>query len=165
MTGTEADLVLAGGAAFGGGMMIFQLIVLAAMIAGMWKCFSKAGQPGWAALVPFYNWYTYAKIAKPEASPIIWGVVLMLIPFVNIVIMIMLTHGMSKAYGQGIGFTLGLLFLGPIFYPLLGFGNYQYVGAGAPATPPQPGQQPVFQADPATAQPDQQTPPPFPPQA
>jgi hypothetical protein len=39
---------------------------------------------------------------------------------------------LSKSFGQSEGFTIGLILLPFIFYPMLGFGNYQYVGpAGA----------------------------------
>ena len=38
-----------------------------------------------------------------------------------------------------VGFTLGLLFLSVIFYPILGFGDSRYLGpAGAPLAPPPP---------------------------
>ena len=41
-------------------MGIFFLIALAASvltIIGRWKVFEKAGKPGWAAIVPYYNTY------------------------------------------------------------------------------------------------------------
>jgi hypothetical protein len=35
---------------------------------------------------------------------------------------------LSKSFGQNEGFTVGLLLLPFIFFPLLGFGNYAYLG-------------------------------------
>ena len=107
----------------------FAVIIL--LIAAMWKVFSKAGQPGWAAIIPIYNMYVMCKIAGRPG----WWVILLLIPLVNFIILIILCIDISKAFGKGVGFGLGLLFLGIIFWPILGFGSAQYHGpsAGAPA--------------------------------
>ncbi len=106
------------------------LIVLA--IAGMWKVFVKAGQPGWAILIPIYNFYVFLKIAgKPG-----WWLLLMLIPLVNIVFGLIATVAFAQRFGKGGGFVVGLIFLPFIFYPILGFGDAQYSPpvAAAPAT-------------------------------
>ena len=55
----------------------------------------------------------------------------MLIPFVNIIVGIVLCIDMAKSFGKGIGFGIGLVFLGIIFLPILGFGSAQYQGAAA----------------------------------
>jgi hypothetical protein len=104
--------------------------VMVFYIAAMWKVFTKAGQPGWAAIVPIYNLVVLVQIAgKP-----VWWVLLMLIPFVNIIVAVMVWHGISTNFGKGVGFTLGLLFLGFIFIPILAWGDSQYLGptAGTP---------------------------------
>ncbi len=107
------------------GILLAQLVMMIIAIAGVWKVFTKAGEPGWAAIVPFFNFYVMLKIAgKPG-----WWLLLIFVPLVNIVIIIMTLHGISKSFGKGVGFTLGLLFLGMIFYPILGFGSAQYQGA------------------------------------
>ena len=67
----------------------------------------------------------------------------MLIPFVNFIILIILSIDMAKSFGKGVGFGLGLAFLGIIFLPILGFGSAQYQGPsagvlGRTARPPQP---------------------------
>ncbi len=56
---------------FGMFMLIFALIILVIsfviagfQIAGMWKVFSKAGYPGWASLIPIYNYVVLLKISK-----------------------------------------------------------------------------------------------------
>jgi hypothetical protein len=89
--------------------------------------YNKAGKPWWAAIVPIYNIIVYLEIiGKPW-----WWLLLLLIPFVNVIIGIIMIHGLSKAFGHGVGFTLGLIFLGFIFMPVLAFGKSKYVGAPA----------------------------------
>jgi Family of unknown function (DUF5684) len=96
-------------------------------IAAMWKVFTKAGKPGWAAIIPIYNAIVLLQIAgKP-----VWWFLLYFIPLVNIVIAIIVTHNISKNFGQGVGFTLGLIFLSFIFYPILAWGDAQYLGPNA----------------------------------
>ncbi|MEO7984364.1 MAG: DUF5684 domain-containing protein [Bacteroidota bacterium] len=93
-------------------------------IAGMWNVFTKAGQPGWAAIVPFYNIYIMTMIG---GKPGYW-ILLLFVPVVNIVINIWLHDMISKSFGKDEGFTAGLIFLGFIFWPLLGFGSARYLG-------------------------------------
>jgi len=100
-------------------------------IAAMWKVFEKAGQPGWAAIIPIYNAIVLLQIAgKP-----IWWILLYFIPIVSIVIAVMVMHNISVNFGKGVGFTLGLIFLSPIFIPILAWGDAQYLGptGGTPA--------------------------------
>jgi hypothetical protein len=102
-------------------------LVAILVIAGLWRVFTKAGKPGWAALIPIYNFIVLLQIAGKPA----WWFLLFLIPGVNFVILILVMIGVAKAFGKGTGFTLGLLFLSPIFVPVLGFGNSRYVGTAA----------------------------------
>lgn len=110
-------------------IIIIYVAILVLMIASMWKIYTKAGQPGWAAIVPIYNIIVLCKIIGKPA----WWVVLLLIPIVNYVILIMMIHGLSKSFGKGAGYTVGLLFLGIIFYPMLAFGDATYIGPGGAA--------------------------------
>jgi hypothetical protein len=116
------------GAAAGGGVgSIVGLLVAVLVIAGMWKVFTKAGKPGWAAIIPIYNTIVLLQIAgKP-----VWWFLLFFIPIVNIVIAVMVMIGIAKAFGKGTGFALGLLFLSPIFIPILGFSDAKYIGSPA----------------------------------
>jgi len=107
--------------------MIISLAIVVLMIAAMWKIFTKAGQPGWASLIPIYNLYVLCKIAGRPG----WWLLLMLIPFVNFIIIIILCIDLAKSFGKGVGFGLGLAFLGFIFCPILGFGSAQYQGPSA----------------------------------
>lgn len=111
-----------------GNVLGFIVALTVFYIVAEWKVFAKAGQPGWAVLIPIYNLYVLLKIVgKPG-----WWILLMLVPIVNIVIPIYVIHLLSKSFGKGGGFTLGLLFLSFIFIPILGFGDATYKGpAGA----------------------------------
>lgn len=107
-------------------VIIFYVAILVLMIASGWKIYEKAGQPGWAAIVPIYNIVVLCKIiGKPT-----WWVVLCFIPLVNYVVLIMMIHGLSKSFGKGAGYTVGLVLLGIVFYPMLAFGDAQYIGEG-----------------------------------
>jgi Family of unknown function (DUF5684) len=111
---------------------IFWLAFTILMIAACWKIYTKAGQPGWAAIIPIYNLYIWCKIVgRPW-----WWILLMLIPFVNFIIGIILCIDLAKSFGKGVGFGLGLVFLGIIFFPILGFGSAQYQGPVAGSMPP-----------------------------
>lgn len=115
---------------FGATFWIVWCAVIVFEIAAMWKVFTKAGQPGWAAIIPIYNVIVLLQIAgKP-----IWWILLCLIPLVNIVVAIMMWHAISTNFGKGVGFTLGLIFLGFIFIPILAWSDAQYLGptAGTP---------------------------------
>ncbi|MBI2571165.1 MAG: signal peptidase I [Candidatus Schekmanbacteria bacterium] len=114
-----------GGGGILGGLMPLVLVSLPVLaIAGMWKVLTKAGKPGWACLVPIYNVIVMLQIVGRP----IWWIVLLLIPLVNVVVGIVLAIDTAKAFGKGVGFGLGLLFLGFIFYPILGFGDARYRG-------------------------------------
>lgn len=105
--------------------IIIGLAFLAVVIAGVWKVFAKAGQPGWACLVPIYNVIVLLKIVgKP-----LWWLVLMFIPLVNVIVSILVMIELAKKFGKGTGFALGLVFLGFIFFPILGFGDARYQGS------------------------------------
>ena len=111
----------------GPGTILFYLAIVIVMIIAEWKIYQKGGQPGWAVLIPFYNIYVLLKLVGRPG----WWLLLMLIPVVNIIIGIIVTNDLSKSFGQGVGFTLGLIFLSPIFILLLAFGDYKYIGPGA----------------------------------
>ena len=122
-------------------IVIMYLAVIVLTIAGMWKTFDKAGQPGWAAIVPFYNMYVLTQVAGKE---VIWFV-LMLVPFINVIAYIVVSIGVAETFGKGAGFGIGLWLLPFIFYPILGFGGERVAGGperGAGPPPPPGGQSP-----------------------
>ena len=54
------------------------------------------------------------------------GILLLLVPFVNIIIVVMIYLDIARNFGKGIGFAIGMLLLGFVFIPLLGFGDAEY---------------------------------------
>ena len=91
-------------------------------IAAHWKVFEKAGQPGWACIIPIYNIYIMTKIG---GKPGWWTVLIIFLPFI---FGIWLINMISKSFGKDEVYTLGLLILGIIFWPILGFGSAKYLG-------------------------------------
>lgn len=112
----------------GMGMIVAYLIIIVLMIASMWKVYEKAGKPGWAAIVPIYNIIVLLEIVKKPT----WWVLLFFIPLVNLVIAIIVYIELAKAFGKDTGFAIGLLLLGFIFFPILGFGDAKYQDASVP---------------------------------
>lgn len=104
--------------------------VVALMIISMWKVYEKANKPGWAAIVPVYNLIILLEIAKKPT----WWVAMYFVPIANIVFMIMTMNGVSKNFGKDEGFTVGMVLLGFVFWPILAFGNASYVDAKVAAT-------------------------------
>ncbi len=113
------------------GMGIFLFVIFAFLIVCRWKIYSKAGKPGWACIVPIYNIIVLLQIIKKP----VWWIILLLIPFVNFIILLIIQIQLAKVFGKGVGFGLGLIFFGPIFLALLAFGSaeYQSDDAAAPA--------------------------------
>jgi hypothetical protein len=130
----DSDAAIGGGLAiFGGLFMLFWLALLVIFIASAWKVFAKAGQPGWAAIIPIYNIIVLLQIVGRP----LWWLLLMFIPLVNLVIAILIYIDLAKSFGQSTGFAIGLLLLAPIFWPILGFGSARYIGpAAAPSGAP-----------------------------
>jgi hypothetical protein len=123
-------------------VVIVYLAIIVLEFVSFWKIFVNAGQPGWAGIIPFYNWWVMLKIVGRPG----WWFILFFIPFVNIVILIIVYNDLSKSFGKTAGFTVGLVLLGFIFFPILAFGDARYLGPAAasggmmtpPAVPPPP---------------------------
>lgn len=114
----------AAGAIVGLLILVIELGIAAAMIAGLWKLFVKAGQPGWAAIVPIYNTYVMTQIV---GRPILWFI-LTFIPCVNFVAMVLIMIDLAKSFGKSTGYAIGMILLPFVFIPMLGFGDAQYSG-------------------------------------
>jgi len=95
---------------------------LAAVAIGRWKVFEKAGQPGWGAVVPIYNLYLLLQVARRPA----WWLVLYFVPLLFLIPLVVVPLDIAKHFGKSAAFGIGLMFLGFIFYPILGFGNSRY---------------------------------------
>jgi hypothetical protein len=122
MQGEEEAAAAAAAAGFAIFLVIY-FVVLAFFAFVGWKLFVKAGKPGWAAIVPIYNYVVFLEIVgKP-----VWWVILMMIPVVNLVMLFILSLALAERFGKGAGFGVGLALLGPIFLPMLVFSDAEYM--------------------------------------
>ena len=122
---------------------IFYFAIVILMIASMWTVFTKAGEPGWASIIPIYNLIVLLKIVgKP-----LWWIILFIIPGVNLVYLIWTYNMLSKSFGKTEGYTVGLILLGVVFLPMLAFGDARYLGPFGDAKAFAVAQQPSFDFD------------------
>ena len=112
----------------------FGLVLTVLLIIGAWKAFVKAGQEGWAVLIPIYNYFVALKIAERSW----WWIFLLFIPIVNIITLLIVNIDIAKRFGKGAAFGVGLWLLPFIFFPILGFGESAYLprNAAQAAEPP-----------------------------
>lgn len=107
-----------------GVIIVLFLEVIVLMIVTGETIFYKAGKPEWASIVPIYNVLVLLDIVgKPR-----WWILLMLVPILNFAILIVILHSLSLSFNKNIWFTVGLLFLGILFFPILAFGKSKYIG-------------------------------------
>ncbi len=150
---SEAGAIIAALMAYATIVAIIALVWIVLSIIGLWKVFSKAGEKGWKSIIPILNTYTLFKISwKPLMFWIYFGlsiatgiinsvsgndsdnfgilILSLAVSVASLVISIMLYNKLSHAFGKGTGFTVGLVFLSPIFLMILGCGSAQYQGNG-----------------------------------
>ena len=104
---------------------IIYLAIAVAAIAGFWKAFEKAGAPGWAAIIPFFNVYVMTKMADKPG----WWVLLVLVPVVNIIIIVIICMAIAPKFGKTEAFGVGMALLAFVFWPILGFGDAEWSAA------------------------------------
>ena len=126
--------VAAGAFALLGVVWLVSIVISLMFVAGLWKIFSKAGKPGWAAIIPIYNLIVLFEITGKS----IWWIVLFLIPVVNfiapLIVMILVYITLAERFGRGGGTIVGLILLPFIFVPMLGFGSATYQAGPTPDT-------------------------------
>ena len=103
---------------------LIPLVVSLFFLVGMWKAFAKAGQPGWACIIPIYNIVCMLNMARKP----VWWLVLLLIPIVGIVVLIMVNIEIAKGFGKGAG--TGILMCLGIGWLMIGYGDALYIGGG-----------------------------------
>ena len=143
-------MILAGLAIY----MTISLIWYIIIVIADWRIFIKAGEAGSKSLIPILNTYVTFKIAWNgtmfwiRAATLTLGSVFTSIAgedrvflaiigavfaLASCIINIICLHKLSKAFGHGILFTLGLLFLNPLFTLILGLGESEYIGPNGEA--------------------------------
>lgn len=104
--------------------LVIVLVVAVISLVGMWKVFTKAGKPGWGAIIPFYNTYCLFDMSMGTG----WLFLLCFVPCVNVVMLVIMWIKLAQAFGKGVGFGIGMLLVPFVFLLILGFGDAQYVG-------------------------------------
>ena len=117
-----AEGVLAG---IGAGTLIVSAIISIFMLITIWKLFQKAGQPGWAAIIPIYNIVVMFRVIKMDW----WHILIMLfVPFAALVYSFIIPFKLAQVFGKSAGFGVLAIFLPIIAYPIMAFGDAQYQG-------------------------------------
>ncbi|HEU5424722.1 MAG TPA: DUF5684 domain-containing protein [Nitrolancea sp.] len=105
-------------------VVLVYLAIIVVEIAASWIMFQKAGQPGWASIIPIYNVVVMLRMIGRSG----WWTLLAFVPIADILLLVWVASGLAKAFGKGTGFAVGLFFLNFIFIPILAFGDAQYLG-------------------------------------
>lgn len=126
---------------FGMAFMAIYLVLILLVIITNWKIFTKAGKPGWAAIVPFYNIIVLLQIIGRPG----WWILLFFVPIANLVVSVLMALDLAKVFNKSALFGIMLLWFIPVGYLILAFGSAKYTAPGAPApskpsepTPPAP---------------------------
>ena len=124
------------------GLLVLVFYVL--FVIAHWKIFTKAGQRGWASIIPILNIFVLVKLVKrpmwwavlitiglivggaPSDAAAVIQVVTGLFAILAAILLIITFFDLAKAFGHGVGFGLGLVFLSVIFALILGFGSSTY---------------------------------------
>lgn len=106
--------------------------IAVAFIAGLWGMFTKAGRPGWHAVIPILNSYVWVKILGRPG----WLAILSLFPPAAFLILILVSFDTAKSFGKKPSYAFGLILLPFVFFPMLGFGRAKYVGPATDDTRP-----------------------------
>ena len=125
---------------------IIAIVYYVLLVIAQWKIFTKAGEAGWKSIIPILNGHVLYRICWKPAM--FWicvvatilatifngmqnslpaAIIALILYLVVAVIMIIRYFKLSKAFGHGAGFALGLILLNPIFMLILGFGSSTYV--------------------------------------
>jgi hypothetical protein len=114
-------------------LTVWATITVPGVLLGWLRVFPKAGQPAWAALLPFYN--VYVLVVGVARLSALWFV-LVWVPVIQVVAAILVNVEVAKRFGKSEAFGLGLALLGFVFYPVLGFGSDRYQeGTAEPVGP------------------------------
>lgn len=106
---------------------IIGLVIGLIALAAMWVLYAKADKPGWAAIIPIYNYIVLLQIVGRP----IWWIILLFVPFVNFIVVIVIYMDLAKSFGKDSGYGCAMLILPFIFLPLLAFGDSTYEGPAA----------------------------------
>lgn len=100
------------------GLLFYILLAVA-----LWRVFTKAGYPGWLAIIPIVNTVFLVKVAGYSG----WMTLLYLIPIVGLIFHIIVSIRVGRAFGHGGFFSFFLLVVfWVIGYLILAFSDDRY---------------------------------------
>lgn len=110
-------------------VILTPLAIAIATVIAQCKIFEKAGMEGWHAAVPIYNMYKFFEMVGINGIHILW----LLLPIIGWIIYLIFYYKfclrLAIAFGKEMSFGIGLFFLAPIFFMILGFDkNVNYIG-------------------------------------
>jgi len=125
-------------------LYVVLLIFSVPMLFAGGKILSKADEPWWKILIPFYGMYRVYVIV--DSAIVFWGSILALlinilaivvhdgymwvswlISVASIILHVAFSLNLANAFGKSRKFACGLIFLPPVFMCILGFGNAYHV--------------------------------------
>lgn len=142
------EMFLWGLLAAGGSFMFLSIGWWLLQVIANWCVFKKAGEAGWKSIIPILSGHVSYRIAwhpvyywvgvvlaaaantlnsmEATRDNMLFGALAVLLGVVYMMITIVYTHKLARAFGKGVGFTIGLIVLQPIFLMILAFGSAQY---------------------------------------
>ena len=117
-----------------GNISTISIIMYVLQVIALWRIFEKADESGWKSLIPIYNYYILCKIVHYSFWIVVFSIVILFIPIIGTLIgllllgisILLINYKLSKHFGHGILFALGLLIFSSLFYLILGFGKSKY---------------------------------------
>jgi hypothetical protein len=130
---------------------LFSLLLYSVIVISAVRLLHKAGEGWWKALIPIYSNVVFLKVIKRPT----WWIVFYLVPWIvwmipdePVIVMVLIlpflvvaiinSFDLAKAFGRGAGFAIGMILLPLIFLPILAFGNSKYVYGDAGSASPSP---------------------------
>ena len=107
--------------------IVVAVVVLVALpvmllVVPTWRIYVKAGEPGWASIVPLFSQYTLCSVVGRP----VWWLIFLLIPYVNFVFWLIVAMDLARVFSRSKAFGIGLWLLPFVFLPILGYGSAEY---------------------------------------
>ena len=112
-------------AAYGVILLISGLIGIF-LIVCRWKMYTKAGKPGWAALIPFYNEWVFFEMGGQKGPYVFFMLIPCAGPIIYLVFYIKALIEVCKRFGKDTTFAVLSIFFEFVTFPILAFSDAKY---------------------------------------
>ena len=132
-------------------LLLFILMFPLPVALGLSKLFKKAGVAGWKGFVPIYNllimlrlsgrpgWWAWViccnylfvflwTLLQGDMNADIYKVIYFSLSILSFVFLVRAFNTLALSYGKDSSFTIGLVLLPFVFFPVLGYGKSRYEG-------------------------------------